>query len=1127
MHLFSRSVVRHFVIALVLFAGICFVHAQSFRGGINGTVTDTTGAAIANASVAAVQTDTGTTRTSVSSSAGEFSFQDLPVGSYSITISIAGFQTVKTDKVTVSAGTVYTLPVSLPLSSSSTSMEVEAAGIALDTTSTTQTTDIPTQVVADVPMNARDFTQILQFTPGFAGYSLGGGAGLASVNGQRSNEVNWQIEGTDNNDLWWNIPAVNQGGVSGIAGIVLPLDAVEQFSFVTSGTPESGRSAGGTVNLSIKSGTNQLHGSVYYFNRNEALAAQTPFAPAGSPKNKTRNISYGFSAGGPVFRDKTFFFVSFEHQNFVIGNQTNSTEPSALYQAQAQTVLAYYGIPVNPLSTTLLNALWPANALTGGANSGNYFNPGTENGHSFNGIVKLDQNFSDRDQLSVKWYAGQGTQNAPTSSYLSPYYEEAPIHVQNYSIVENHTFGGRIANQLFLGVNYFNQAFSDANHTYNPVALGLNTGVTDPTLSGAPHLIIGPPATGSGLTGGNTGFDAIGPTAPSGRNDITGHIDDALSYTVGAHQLRFGGEFRQARVDDFYKTNSRGNFVFDGSQGPWYHPATVTSSNPTGTTTACDKLATTNYGTPDPAFNTADPNASYDTNVLFLADFLAGCADTANIVQGNQERKVLINTFNIFAQDAWQLTPTLNFNYGLRYDYAGPISNGSTNLTSFNPNIAGGFDIQGGNASNLYERFFGAFSPRLGAAYQVGHNTVIRSGFGMYFNSPYILPLLNLRGTTNGGAIGVGVNPAGSNPVANTTATGAVLQAGVPIFGSLASSIAGITSTVPGTVVNVFSVNSGFRPSYTYSYNLNVQQSLGSSLIMQLGYVGTVAHHLLGVQDINPTAIGSGAAQNTRPFYAKFPNIGNVNQLTSNLGSNYNSLQALIRTSRWHGVTAQGTYTLSHALDQETGLVPYLPQNSYDPGAEYGNSDFDTRHTFSGYISYLIPGGNAGPHLLTHGWELNSVLNFHTGQPFTVSASTNTSGNGDSADRASIVPGVDPFKGVNHSIQDGSVTWFNPAAFTDPAVGTFGNQRRNQFYNAGFQDIDFSVCKNTPITERINTQFRVEMFNVMNHINLAPIGAPFTGAGATIGSTIGTYEGAPGIGPGEPFNVQLALKVLF
>lgn len=1086
------------------------LYAQTFRGALNGTVADPSGALIPAATVTVTNTATSATRTGATSSAGDFSFTDLPVGTYTVTASHSGFSTNKVNSVVISAGTTYTLPIKLEVSDTGTTIEVQAAGVTLDTTSTTQTTDLPSQIVNDAPSNGRDFTQFVQFTPGFAGYSIGGGAGVASINGTRSNQVNWQIEGTDNNDLWWNIPAVNQGGVSGIAGIVLPLDAIDQFSFVTSGAPETGRNAGGTVNLSIKSGTNAFHGSGYYYNRNEFFAANSPFNPT-AKKTETRDIDYGGSIGGPILKDKLFFFLAYEHQNFVIGVAQARTEPSTAYQAAATSVLNFYGVPVNPVSTALLANLWPQNALTGPATQGNFFNPGTENGHSFNPLIKIDYNINAKNTLSLKGYFGDGNQTAPTSSELSPYFEVAPIHVENYSVIYNHIFNSKLTNQAFFGVSYFDQVFSDAQHNYNPVALGLNTGVTDPGLLGAPHIVIGPSAASTGLTGGASGFDPIGVTPPEGRQDITGHFDDAVSYTVGTHEFRFGGEFRKAQVFDFYQTGARGNFTFDGTQGPW---------NVGGGSAACDALATKNLGKPAPAVS--------DGNVLLLADFLAGCfnPNNATIAEGNQKRTVFENTFDLFAQDNWQITPKLNFNYGVRYDYAQAVHDSGNDLTSFDPAFSGGFAIQGQNVGNLYTPFKGALSPRVGFAYALDDKTSLRAGFGMYYDTVYMLTLLNLRGTSDQGALGIGNNLAGSLPVVTAQATatnpngGAVIKSGQSIFPSLTAAEAG------AGVTNAYSVNPNYRPSYTYSYNINLQRALGSRAVFQLGYLGTLSRKLTSVLDINPEAVGSNEDPTTRPYYNRFPNIGNVNQLNSNLNANYNSLQATFRTSSWYGLTSELVYTWSHALDYETGLIPYLPEDSTKEYLEYGNSDFDTRNTFSAVLSYHVPKFR-GPEHLSQGWELDSALSLHDGQPFSVLASYDALGNGDNADRANLT-GINPFTGVNHSITNGTAEWFNPAAFTDPAPGQYSNQRRNQFYNPGFEDVDLSLIKDTHVTERVNLQLRAEMFNLFNRINLAPVGAPQTSAGGNvIGSTIGAFFGAPGIGPGEPFNVQFAGKIIF
>jgi len=258
---------------LVLFFSVTG-YAQTFRGAINGSVTDPSGAVVAGASVKATNTATGIVLSTVSTTDGQFSFQDLPLGMYKVSVAAPGFSAYTVDKVQVAAGTIYTLPIKLSMAKQATTVEVSAAALIVDTATQTQTMTIPANVVQSIPLNGRDFTQLISVEPGFGGYNVGG---FGSLNGTRPNQMNWQIDGVDNNDFWHNIPAVNQGGVSGIAGIILPIDSIDEFSAQTQSGPEAGRNAGGTVNLVTKSGSNQLHGSAYYFNRNEFYAASSPF----------------------------------------------------------------------------------------------------------------------------------------------------------------------------------------------------------------------------------------------------------------------------------------------------------------------------------------------------------------------------------------------------------------------------------------------------------------------------------------------------------------------------------------------------------------------------------------------------------------------------------------------------------------------------------------------------------------------------------------------------------------------------------------------------------------------------------------------------------------------------------
>lgn len=1057
-----RSRIPFLLLGMPVLLGGLTAGAQTFRGGINGTVLDATGAAISGAAVVATNTGTGVQTKGVSTSAGAFLFQDLPLGDYSVTVTASGFSNTKVDHVNVSAGVIFTLPVKLSVSNTTEIVEVSANSIALDTTTATQTAVLSSKEVENLPLNGRDFTQMVQLTPGYAGYS---GGGYGSLNGTRANQMNWQIDGVDNNDLWHNIPAVNQGGVSGIAGIILPIDAVDEFSAQTQAGPEGGRNPGGTVNLTLKSGTNQLHGTAYYFNRNELFGAKSPFSDT---KQKVRNYNTGFSVGAPFIKDRLFGFLTFEHQRFVIGESGTATEPTVGWQTQAKAILASKGIAVSPLMQNVLNTLWSrgnlASDTTGTVN--NFHSNDPEFGYSWNGLGKMDWHVTDKDNLSVHWFVGQGNQVAPVGSQLLDYYEVAPIHVQNIAIVYNRMVTTSISNQILAGVNYFNQVFNDYNTSYNVQSLGFVTGAN---YTNAPNMTI-------------KGFDPVGETPPEGRNDITGHITDQLSWVKGAHQMRFGGEYRQAQLDEFYHRHATGSFTFDGS-----------------------RVGVTGYAGS-------------------LADFLAGYTSSASIALGDPERQVFVNTFFLNAGDSWQITHKLNLNYGVRYDYTGPLHNSTQDLSTFRADMTttNGLALQGAQIGNLFQQYWKSISPRIGVSYQLSPKTVLRAGYGWYFDSPNLNPFLDNR-PGNAAPNGVEGNPIGPSPVSTVSANGVNgLQAGkTNILANRAIFSNQVCSGVSGTTqCGIFSVDPAFRPSYNENYSINVEQSLTPSVIAQLGYVGSQGRHLLSLIDIN-----QGTTQASRPYYKLYPNYTNINQLEPIGTSNYNALQSQLRIQNFHRLTAQLIYTWSHNLDEVTAYRGALPQNNLNFKGDYSNSDFDTRNTFTSFVSYAVPGMQGHYKGFTNGWVVNSLLSFHGGQPFTVHASGDVSGTGEGNDRAVQIG--NPRAGYLGQHPNGN--WLDPAAFADPAAGTFGTTRRNAYYGPGYSDVDLSVFKDNHIGEKLTIQLRAEMFNVFNRVNYAPPGGNSVSVGGnfTLNDTIGDYNGSPGIGAGEAFNTQFGAKVIF
>ncbi len=1045
--------------------------AQTFRGELKGTVVDSTGASLPETKVAALNKETGLVRSTLTSSSGEFSIPDLPPGIYAVSATKPGFQEQKSD-VEVVVSRVASVNFNLPVANQASVVEVYASVSSIETTSTTLTGVVDAKTVADLPVNGRDFRQLLKLSAGVnpLGYS---------INGNRTRGNNFQIDGADNNDGFQNNSAVNQGGVAGIPGTLLPTEAIDQFSVATNGGAEMGRNGGGVVNLVIRSGTNTLHGSAYYFNRNEYFAANTPLAPAGSPVRRIRNQQYGFSAGGPIIKNRTFFFATGEVQKADAANATAVSTLSPDWLAQGRAVLAAYGIAQNPVTSNLIS-FFPARIRTGPAVINNFFSTDANTYNSYNGIIKVDHSFNAANSLSVRYYGGTGTQAAvvdSTAPYLE-YFQVAPSHMHNASVALNSVLKPTLVNNLVLGANYFLQVFNDFDTSPDPIAAGLNTGVTAPSLHGSPTLKI-------------SGFASAGVTQPLGRTDTTGHITDTVSWNHGAHQVKFGGEFRRAVLDIYYDQGTRGTFNFDGTRGPWAS------------------------------------SSAYSSQLRALADFLAGYPSNssgATIVRpapGTQvqgsflQRDYRQNSFDFYVHDNWRVTPSFTVNFGVRYSYLAPLSDEKNSLTTFLP--AQGIVAIGQGIDTLYPRDWNNFAPRLGFAWQPGKDskTVLRGSYGIFYDVPAVVFFASNNGGGNGGATGVNANPGGPIPIQSVSAPpGLVLQTGVNPWAS---------ATVP--ILGVLSVNQDFATPYVQSITFNVQREIWSGGVLQVGYVGSLGRKLVYTRDVNAAIPGSGSVQSRRPYNALYPTLGAINQLESAASSNYHSFQTQYTQRLWKGVTTKLAYTWGHSIDDATEPRNLLPANSYNLRLDRAASDFDVRHIFNAFVSYSLPSFTSHLKAVTQGWQLNALITAHTGQPINFRAGTDVNGDGDTFDRIDLIG--DPFANLPAAPNATSRVWVNRNAFRAAAAGTTGNLGRNAIYGPGFFTIDPSLFKEFPIRERLRAQFRAEVFNVLNWANYANPTVTFNSGSFGLISNTRNGGGAPGLGFGEPRNAQFAVKLLW
>jgi hypothetical protein len=1058
----------------------CLVWAQSFRGSIRGTVTDPSGAVIPGAKVTARNQATGLSHDTTTGSEGGYVLAELPAGQYEVNAEAQGFQK-PTQIVTVNVGLDTTVNFSMPLHGVDTVNVTAAPPLVVEE-----------RLVTQLPLNGRDFTKLVALVPGatvepsgVAGTQFG--FGQFNINGNRDRSNNYTLDGTDNNDPFFNNSALNQVGITGAPASLLPIDAIQEFNLQSQFGAEYGRNSGSTVNILTKSGTNQLHGSAFYFVRSSALDARNYFNTE-SRKTSFQNNQFGASLGGPIVPSKTFFFGAYEGQRERVGSDFLLQVPTVDQRTAARTIALTAKFPetetlilpngINPALEKILDLFPVSNTPT---------IPGVvrDKNDMDSFIGKVDHNFTDKEQLTGRYAFARSEQVFPLGSAggfgkgsrLPQFAQTSPTRVQVLSLSHLSTFSAHKINEIRFGYSRYRTSFGSLDSTpgpnlIDPTALGLNLGNGK---LGLPEIDFSAPIENLG---------AQGFSVPRGRTSQTYQILDNLTWLHGRHTMKFGGEFRRASIANFNDNLERG----------------IINLYPVG----------------------LDSNPVVDA----LANFYLGGAPDGNYfvlaLTGDTHRTTRNNGLAFFAQDDFRVRSNLTLNFGVRWEYFGPISEQNNLLSNLGKD--GALAMVGTDGlDGAYQRDLNNFAPRFGFAWNARGGTTLRAAYGVYFD--YVPQHLMLASFTP--SAGIATNPIGPKPVT-------ALSFNSDAFNGNTTDPVYSLSSPP---YNIFVTSRKFPTPYTQNWNLNVQQKLGQAGALELGYVGSKGTKLIRLYDQN---------QPDGDFNYPNPNYVNMHTLAPISGSNYHAFQATLRAQGWHGWSGFANYTLSKSIDDASDGIDFtagaaFPQDSTNLAAERGPSTFDTHHRFTTALNYRVPALGALPKKLAAGWELNWIVVAQSGRPINIITSNDNSNRFYFNQRPMVLAGVSP-------ILPGwtpSSGYLNAAAFQQPLDGTFGNVGRNSVYGPHYWNADFSLSKQTQITDRLGVQFRAEFFNLLNHPNFAlPSGTVIPGrdqlgqpvidpsthkpfAAGVITQTPDVAQGNPGLGGGGPRVMQVGLKLMF
>jgi Carboxypeptidase regulatory-like domain/TonB dependent receptor/TonB-dependent Receptor Plug Domain len=1110
----------------ILFAAT-FAFGQGTTGTISGTVSDPNGAVVSGAAVKVVNLATNLTRETTTSGDGYFSVTLLPPGRYSVEVTSSSFRPFKAN-ADVSITQTTTVDAQLSISSETATVEVRTPEVQAETSQNGRT--ITGDTIRQLPLPTRNFQQLLALSPGAQSSvtnstELGRGDATISVNGQRTTSNSVRINGIDANSI----------GTNSTPNLAVPAtDSIQEFIVQTSLYDASnGRSAGGNIEAITRSGTNDLHGNLYYFLRNKNLNANDPFLKArGLEKPIATRNQFGGTVGGPVVHDRVFFFGSYQgtrERNGVslVNSLTSPLIPSGLRDDNRTPagLAATFGIPVasiSPVAVAILNARLangayaiPSSGVTSaGSPSIATLVPQSgisrfrENQFNING----DFNITNKNTLAAKFFVADNPTFQANYNFaglgngerqLIGFGGDLKIQQKLYSITDTHVFSSTFINQLRYGFNRL-LVTSVPEEPFTAASLGISSPLGS-LFAGAPTIRV---------QGADANFFFGSGTLADQSSRISAHtINDTISLTRGNHRIRIGAEYRASTVKFYFNAFSRGQILF-------------------------------------PSFNAFLTGGSPATTLSLIGS-------------GVFDRSFKVKDTNFFVQDDWKVTSRLTLNLGLRYDYYGLPIEAQGRLVNFLPDqaIVGSTGSPSSGSNGFVQAAGGPlvgvptvsktlvptdknnFAPRVGFAYAVDkrQNVVIRGGYGIYydristrfantqlFNYPYFSLGVGLPGFTTTFA----------NPFVNIP-----LPSSFPTAATIPSPLSPIAPFVGVPIAGVY-VDPKLETPYVEQYNIGVQWQFGRGFVADVGYVGNRGKHLLQLVTLNQPVYSSA----TNAFTTRFPTAiisgnknatGGVQQVQTTSLSSYNSFQASLSKRFSGGLQFLAAYTRGKAIDYYSGAalneLTNIPGDQVNWKTNRGRSDFNRENRFVLSGVYAIPKHSYGSSFasgLLNNWQIATITVFQSGLPFSIINSNDTS----IISRANYNPNYRGDIYTTGSLSTRTQGYFNTAAFVtscvnaacSAAVGTvtnpnfdpanpFGNTTRNAYTGPGQKNVDISFIKLVPITERYRGEFRVELFNAFNWVNYANPNNNL--AAANLGRIERTSTG--------PRVIQLAFKLNF